>query len=49
MRMTRREFGLATSGAALVLVAGCGGEERALVVPEGSGLKTAILNAKGMH
>ena len=48
MRLTRREFGLAMSGATLALIAGCGGD-KPLVAPEGSGLKTAVLNAKGMH
>jgi hypothetical protein len=36
------------SGATLAFVAGCG-EDKPLAAPEGSGLKTAVLNAKGMH
>ena len=49
MRLTRREFGGAMSGATLALIAGCGGGDKPLVAPEGSALKTAVLNAKGMH
>ena len=49
MRLTRRLFGLAMSGAVVALVAGCGGEDQPLVPPPGSGLKTAVLNAKRMH